>query len=61
MLQEEVEEKGTKELGKRGFNLAPSLTSPLPATHVMCACVCNVLCARGWRWGGLGGGGGKEG
>lgn len=36
----EVEEKGTKGTGQKGFNLAPSLMFPLPTAHVMCACVC---------------------
>lgn len=41
MPWEEVEEKKTpKEMGKKGFDLAPSLTFLLPAACVMCACVC---------------------
>lgn len=54
-------ERHQRNWAELGFSLAPSLTSPLPATCVMCACVCNVLCAHGWRWGGSGGGGGEEG
>lgn len=39
-MPREVEEKGTKGTGQKGFNLAHSLMFPLLTAHVMCACVC---------------------
>lgn len=61
VLWEEVEEKGTKGTGQKRFQ--SGLFSDISfAGHSCCVRLClYVLCAHGWRWGGLGEGGGEEG
>lgn len=61
VLQEEVEEKGTKGIGQKRFQSGPFSDISF-AGHLCYVRLClYVLCAHGWRWGGLGEGGGEEG
>ena len=61
VLWEEVEEKGAKGIGGNEAAIRPLLWRILCRPLVLCALCLYVLCAHGWRWGGLGEGGGEEG
>lgn len=61
MLREEVEDKGPKGTGQKGFHSGPFSAISFAGHSCYVRSCLYVLCAHGWRWGDWVEGGGEEG